>query len=83
MRKGEIGNEMYVSIQGKLAIYLEEYDKNKQPAHIVEEFNVVGEKSLEYSNVPRNATVVCLDEGDTICLEITRKDYKRIINVSI
>jgi CRP-like cAMP-binding protein len=72
MKKGDIGNEMYVSIKGRLGIYLEDFDLKKQPAHIVEEFNVVGEKSLEYSNVPRNATVVCLDEDETICLEITR-----------
>ena len=82
MRKGEIGNEMYVSIKGKLGVYLENFDIKKRPAHIVEEFNVVGEKSLEYSNVPRNATIICLDPEDTICLEITRQDYKRIINVS-
>lgn len=66
-----------------MGIYLEEYNPNNQPAHIVEEFNVVGEKSLEYINVPRNATVVCLDMDDTICLEITRQDFKRIINVSV
>ena len=74
---------MYVLIKGKLGIYLEDYDFKKQPAHIIEEFNVVGEKSLEYNNAPRNATVVCLDKDETICLEITRQDYKKIINVSV
>ena len=75
---------MYVSVKGRLGVYIQDSpsDLIKQPAHIVDVYKVVGDKSLEHANMPRNATVTCLDEDETICLVINRKDYKKIINVN-
>lgn len=84
MRKGEVGDRLFISIKGQLGVYVNDSpeDLKKDPIALIKEFRVVGERSLKYPQERRNATVVCMDRNDTICITLTREDYKKLINVS-
>ena len=77
MWKGDVGDKMYISIQGKLGIYLGN-DKETllgDPIAIVPEFTAIGEKALKKNTDVRSATVMCLDYGETKCLTLDKKHY--------
>lgn len=82
IRKGEVGDRLYVSVQGVLGLYLNDSPKDlkKDPAALIKEFAVVGEKSLKYPKEKRNATVVCMDHHETVCITMARHDFKKLIN---
>jgi hypothetical protein len=88
MKKGDIGNEMYVPIKGRLGIYLEDFDLKKQPAHIVEEFNVVGEKRMMsvgeyYMYAMIDVEIIDIEENYKLYFKIMGRDFNKdtIINV--
>ena len=80
MRKGEKGDKMYISLEGKLGIYLsnsiEALEQN--PIAILNPFAVVGDKALKYEGDVRSATVKCLDAGITTCLTLTKEHYQKL-----
>ena len=78
MRKGELGDRMFVSIQGDLGIYIQDYKRSKKPDVVVQRFNAVGEKALMEEGDCRSATVTAL-RNETICLCMHRDDYVKLI----
>lgn len=49
MRKGEEGDKMYISVQGQLGIFLQEYPnlETDSPVAMLGEFKAVGERAME------------------------------------
>ena len=80
MWKGEIGDKMYISLCGRLGIYLGNTPEilAKNPIAILNPFAVVGDKALKYEGDVRSATVMCLDEEPTTCLTLTKEHYQKL-----
>lgn len=85
MRKGDIGDKMYVIIQGHLGVYMK---KNPiiavdSPVAILGEFHVVGERALKNDNDIRSASVTCLEDSQPcVCLSLGKEDYQKLLGVS-
>ena len=77
MYKGEVGDKMYISIQGKFGIYLDSSKESllNDPVTVIPEFTAIGERALKNKNDVRSATVVCLDRGETLCLTLDKESY--------
>lgn len=82
MRKGDIGDNMYISIQGKLGVYLKD-NFETDPIAIIPTFKAMGERALEKPNDTRTATIIAMDEGETICLALNKEDFVDLVAVSI
>lgn len=81
MKKGEIGDKMFVSIRGTLGIYFNEHFQTDEPPNVlVKEYKVVGERSLEMKGETRNASVVAMDKKGALCLSLDRDNYQKLIN---
>ena len=80
MRKGEKGDKMYVSLRGRLGIYLGSSVEilKRDPIAILNAFAVVGDKALKHEGDVRSATVKCLDEGHTTCLSLAKEHYQKL-----
>ena len=80
MWKGEKGDKMYISLGGRLGIYLGNTPGilARDPIAILNPFAVVGDKALKYEGDVRSATVKCLDEGSTTCLTLTKEHYQKL-----
>jgi len=65
MRMGDVGDRMYISVQGHLGIWLSPYPnlKNDKPVGTKHEFEAVGELALTNDHDRRKATVACIDDG--------------------
>jgi len=81
MRKGDLGDKMYISVKGSLGVFIRrKVEPNSVPVAIISEFTAVGDRALRSDDEKRNATMMCLDEGETICLSLTKKDYNQLLN---
>ena len=82
MTKGEKGDRMYISVQGKLAVYTKRKVTNEsRPVAILEEFTAVGERALRSENEQRTATVVCLE--DTTTLSLDKRTFDKLLGRQI
>ena len=80
MTKGQVGDKMYVTIQGRVAIYLKVHaTMQDSPVAILPDHSAVGDKALTNDNDKRSATVIAIDKGDTICLTLEKDDFKRLM----
>ena len=75
MKKGDIGDRMFVSIKGSLGVYIQDYNPGQLPDALIKEYKVVGEKSLEMKNDTRNATIVSMEKKGALCLSLDRDTY--------
>lgn len=76
MRKGDKGDKMYFSIIGKLGIFFEQYPLyTNEPVTVLHPFKVVGERAIKNAVDRRSATVICLDNGETVCMSLMKDDY--------
>lgn len=85
MWQGDPGDKMYISIKGRMGIYLgvtEEVLSN-QPIAIVPEYTALGEKAIKNDADVRTATVMCLDGGITECLTLDKESYRSLVDRSI
>jgi uncharacterized protein YnzC (UPF0291/DUF896 family) len=84
LTKGEVNDRLFVSLKGKLGVYRDDAPGalDKPPSSVVDEFTVIGERSLELPNQRKIATVACIDPEETLCITITRNDYRQLVNVS-
>lgn len=82
--KGEVNDRLFISLKGKLGVYISDTPEalEKPPNSVVDEFTVIGERSLEFPNQRKIANVACIDKEETLCITITRNDYKKLVNVS-
>lgn len=85
MWKGDPGDKMYISIKGRMGIYLGVTQEvlTSQPIAIVPEYTALGEKALKNDDDVRTATVMCLDGGMTECLTLDKESYQSLVNRSI
>ena len=64
MLKGDVGDKMYISIQGTFGVYLDKSEfLQNDPVAVIPEYTAIGERALKNQNDVRTATVMCLDEG--------------------
>tara|TARA_B110000285_G_scaffold211316_1_gene253903 strand:+ start:1730 stop:2002 length:273 start_codon:yes stop_codon:yes gene_type:complete len=84
MWKGDIGDKMYISIQGRFGIFLDNTEECllNDPVAIIPEYTAIGERALKNQNDVRTATVVCLDPGHTSCLTLDKQSYQTLVYVS-
>ena len=85
MRKGDIGDKMYISVKGRLGIFMSrKVDESKVPVAILPEMTAVGDRALRQDlDEKRSATVICIDEDETICLSLTKEDYQQLLGRQI
>jgi len=78
MWKGDPGDKMYISIKGRMGIYLGITQEvlASQPIAIVPEYTALGEKALKNDDDVRTATVMTLDAGITECLTLDKLSYQ-------
>lgn len=79
MRKGDLGDRVFVSLRGNFGIYIKEYEPGRAPDVVVNEFNAVGEKALMEEGDRRSATVTAVDPDKTICLSMDKTAYGKLI----
>lgn len=84
MRKGDVGDRMYIPVQGHLGIWLNSHPdfNTEEPIAVVHDFESVGERALKNDNDRRTATVACIDKEETVCLALEKSDYKKLVYVS-
>ena len=82
MRKGAVGDRMYVSIKGRLGIFISDYYDARVPDLIVGEYKPVGDASLKNLGDRRSATVTAVDPGETILISLDRENFMKIARVS-
>ncbi len=85
MRRGDLGDRMYIPVKGHLGIWLSPNpDVTKErPVGLKHEFEAVGELALKNDNDRRTATVACIDPGETVCLTLEKQDYKKLVHRQI
>ena len=79
MKRGDIGDRMFVSIKGSLGVYIADYHPGLLPDALIKEYKVVGERSLEMKNDTRNATIVAMEKKGALCLSLDRDSYSQLI----
>jgi hypothetical protein len=84
MYKGDVGDKMYISIQGKFGIYLDVTTECllNDPVAVIPEYTAIGERALKKDEDVRTATVMCLDPGQTLCLTLDKQSYQTLVYVS-
>jgi CRP-like cAMP-binding protein len=81
MKKGEEGDKMYISFQGRLGVYLKD-NFEEEPIAWIQPFKAVGERALEKQGDRRTATIIAMDPGETICLALNKEDFAELVGVS-
>jgi CRP-like cAMP-binding protein len=71
MKKGDLGDKMYISFQGSLGVYLND-NLDEHPIALIAPFKTVGERALERDGDRRTATIVAMDSGETITLALEK-----------
>jgi CRP-like cAMP-binding protein len=82
MKKGDLGDNMYISFQGTLGVYLND-NLEESPIALIQPFKCVGERALERDGDRRTATIVAMDPGETITLALEKKDFYTLVAVSL
>ena len=76
MVQGEVGDSMYLSISGRLKVYIVD---DAGVEHMVREMargQVIGEMSL-YTDEPRSATVIAV--RDSVLVRLAKADFNRLV----
>ena len=85
MRRGDIGDRMYIPVKGSLGIWLSSNPdlRRDKPVGVKNEFEAVGELALKNDDDRRTATVACIEPGETVCLTLEKHDYQKLVHRQI
>ncbi|MFC1516762.1 Crp/Fnr family transcriptional regulator [Thermodesulfobacteriota bacterium] len=76
LHKGDVGNETYLIMKGKVKVIITHTDRKEIILNILKSGDFFGEMAV-FDNMPRSATIVA--EEDCECLIISRENIKDLI----
>jgi NTE family protein len=79
MTQGEPGDAMYLSVTGRLRVYVREPDGSERKVRDLPRGEIVGEISL-YTDEPRSATVVAI--RDSVLVRLDRDAFQQMLRSS-
>jgi NTE family protein len=79
MTQGEPGDAMYLSVTGRLRVYVRDADGSERKVRDLPRGEIVGEMSL-YTDEPRSATVVAI--RDSVLVRLGREAFQQMLRSS-
>jgi len=76
MRQGEPGDSMYLSISGRLRVFLQDDDGGERMVREMGRGEIIGEMSL-YTDDPRSATVVAI--RDSVLVRLAKSEFNSLL----
>jgi len=79
MTQGEPGDSMYLSISGRLRVYVRDEDGSERTVRELARGQIIGEMAL-YTDEPRSATVVAI--RDSVLVRLDKPAFTRLLSSS-